>query len=98
MSQKMSQKSWCFLGRKIFRKNDLNLAHERKPDLDNYVKELIKLKPNISQSKQVLDFYQKGLECEEYGSDELVDENCKENTIKEGRGNCNVKAEGIKNW
>ena len=46
-------------GRKIFRKSDLTLAEERKPDLESYVKRLIKLPPKISQSNIVMSFFKR---------------------------------------
>lgn len=81
-------------GRKIFRKDDLGLAQERKPDLDSYVKQLIKLDPIISQSRLVLDFFEKGLECEEYGTNEQLNNICKENTVIASTAN-NTKHEGL---
>lgn len=44
-------------GRKIFRRNDLALAEERKPDIESYVKNLIKLPPKISQSNILMSFF-----------------------------------------
>ena len=44
-------------GRKIFRRDDLFLAQERKPELNKYMTELLQLKESISQSKLVLDFF-----------------------------------------
>lgn len=46
-------------GRKIFRKSDLALAEERKPDIESYVKKLIKLPPKISQSNIVMSFFKR---------------------------------------
>ena len=46
-------------GRKIFRKSDLTLAEERKPDIESYVKKLIKLPPKISQSNIVMSFFER---------------------------------------
>lgn len=46
-------------GRKIFRKSDLTLAEERKPDIESYVKRLIKLPPKISQSNIVTSFFKR---------------------------------------
>jgi len=46
-------------GRKIFRKSDLALAEERKPDIESYVKKLIKLPPKISQSNIVMSFFER---------------------------------------
>ena len=46
-------------GRKIFRKSDLTLAEERKPDIESYVKRLIKLPPKISQSNIVMSFFKR---------------------------------------
>jgi len=43
-------------GRKILRKSDLTLAEERKPEIESYVKKLIKLPPKISQSNIVMSF------------------------------------------
>jgi hypothetical protein len=45
------------LGRKFFRRDDLHLAQERKPELNKYMSELLKLNENISHSKLVLDFF-----------------------------------------
>jgi len=44
-------------GKKFFRKSDLALAEERKPAIDSYIKDLIKLPPNISQSSVVVSFF-----------------------------------------
>ena len=46
-----------FLGRKIFRRDDLVLAQERKPELNKYMTELLQLKESVSRSKLVLDFF-----------------------------------------
>ncbi|KAJ7364976.1 hypothetical protein OS493_007610 [Desmophyllum pertusum] len=47
-------------GRKIFRKSDLALAEERKPDIESYIKKLIKLPPKISQSSIWCLFFKDG--------------------------------------
>lgn len=45
------------LGRKIFQRDNLHLAQERKPELNEYMDKLLKLRKSISQSKLVLDFF-----------------------------------------
>ena len=87
-------------GRKIFRKSDLTLAEERKPDIESYVKKLIKLPPKISQSNIVLSFFKRKQSDPEWfqqfpqGINRLDDDHvdiidskdsATENTIKEGQ-------------
>ena len=45
------------IGRQIFKRNDLFLAQKRKPELNKYLEELLKLTEKVSQSKLVLDFF-----------------------------------------
>jgi hypothetical protein len=66
------------LGRKIFRRDDLRLAQERKPELNKYMNELLKLNENISQSKLVLDFFARQEAAGDMDRKDLV------NDIKEG--------------
>ena len=44
-------------GRKIFQKSDLTLALERRPEIETYMKELLKLEPKVSQSSLVTSFF-----------------------------------------
>lgn len=96
-------------GRKIFRRNDLALAEERKPDIESYVKNLIKLPPKISQSNILMSFFKRKQSDPNWfqqfpqginrlGDDhvDIIDskESTTEITIKEGQQGCQQVLQG----
>ena len=66
------------IGRQIFKRNDLFLARKRKPELNKYLEELLKLTEKVSQSKLVLDFFARE-------SGEEIDENIAVTDVTAGR-------------
>ncbi|XP_028409924.1 SH3 and PX domain-containing protein 2A-like [Dendronephthya gigantea] len=68
-------------GRKIFQRDDLHLAQERKPGLNKYMLELLKLRKSISQSKLVLDFFAEEEIDKNMDREELVNQSGKESPL-----------------